>query len=100
MHVTVSRIPPKPVKAELVVLVGLPGAGKTTYYKNHLQQLGYEKVNGDDLDGLEDSVKIAEQFLIDGKPVCSVCPYTLTGFHSFILTVTIGNHRYIFCLPV
>jgi bifunctional polynucleotide phosphatase/kinase len=69
MRVTVSRRPPIPVKAELVVLVGLPGAGKTTYYKNHLQQLGYERVNGDDLD-LEDSVKIAEQFLIDGKPVC------------------------------
>ncbi|OBT59866.1 hypothetical protein VE03_10555, partial [Pseudogymnoascus sp. 23342-1-I1] len=64
----ISRIPPIPVKAELVVLVGLPGAGKTTYYKNHLQQLGYERVNGDGLDGLEDSVKIAEQFLINGKP--------------------------------
>ena len=65
-----SKIPLKPVKAELVVLVGLPGAGKTTYYRNFLQPLGYKRVNEYELGGFEECVKVMEQFLPEGKSVC------------------------------
>jgi bifunctional polynucleotide phosphatase/kinase len=32
---------------ELVIFCGSPGAGKSTYYWNHLEPLGYERVNQD-----------------------------------------------------
>lgn len=32
---------------ELVIFCGSPGAGKSTYYWNNLQPLGYERVNQD-----------------------------------------------------
>lgn len=34
---------------ELVIFCGSPGAGKSTFYWNHLQPLGYERVNQDNL---------------------------------------------------
>ncbi|KAI4132017.1 MAG: hypothetical protein LQ347_002725 [Umbilicaria vellea] len=34
-------------KLDLVVLCGSPGAGKSTFYWNHLKPLGYERVNQD-----------------------------------------------------
>ncbi|MBZ6374561.1 MAG: ATP-binding protein [Kocuria palustris] len=32
---------------ELVIFCGSPGAGKSTFYWNHLEPLGYERVNQD-----------------------------------------------------
>ena len=32
---------------ELVIFVASPGAGKSTFYWNHLKPLGYERVNQD-----------------------------------------------------
>jgi bifunctional polynucleotide phosphatase/kinase len=58
------------VKTELVVLVGLPGAGKTTYYRNSLQPLGYERVTGYELGGFHESLKAVKQFIEGGKSVC------------------------------
>jgi bifunctional polynucleotide phosphatase/kinase len=34
---------------ELVIFCGSPGAGKSTFYWNHLEPLGYERVNQDTL---------------------------------------------------
>ncbi|KAF7116381.1 hypothetical protein CNMCM5793_004625 [Aspergillus hiratsukae] len=34
---------------ELVIFCGSPGAGKSTFYWNHLEPLGYERVNQDNL---------------------------------------------------
>ncbi|RDW56367.1 hypothetical protein BP5796_13242 [Coleophoma crateriformis] len=59
----------KPNQAELVILVGLPGAGKTTYYRNFLQPLGYERINEHDIGSLDECFRIAEQFLVSGKSV-------------------------------
>jgi bifunctional polynucleotide phosphatase/kinase len=68
-RVIALRMHPKPVNVELVVLVGLPGAGKTTYYGYYLQPLGYERVNEDELGGFGDCVKVVEQLLLGGKSV-------------------------------
>lgn len=39
----------KKAKQELVVFCGPPGAGKSTFYHNHLKPLEYERVNQDTL---------------------------------------------------
>ena len=36
-------------KLDIVVFCGSPGAGKSTFYWNNLQPLGYERVNQDTL---------------------------------------------------
>jgi len=65
-----SVISARPEDLGLVVLIGLPGAGKTTYYRNALQCLGYERINKHALGSLGDCVRAADQFLSDGKIVC------------------------------
>lgn len=62
----VNALPETP---ELVVLVGLPGAGKTTYFNNVLRPLGYEHVNGHETRGLESCLLVANQLLMAGKSV-------------------------------
>ncbi|KAF8418544.1 putative DNA 3'-phosphatase Tpp1 [Tirmania nivea] len=48
---------------ELVVLVGSPGAGKSTFVKRYLAPLGYERVNQDILKTREKCLKAAAEFL-------------------------------------
>jgi bifunctional polynucleotide phosphatase/kinase len=55
---------------KLVILVGLPGAGKTTYYRNFLQPLGYEKVNSDDSGSPDKNARAVERLLLSNKSVC------------------------------
>lgn len=69
------RVLEKPDKNELLLLVGLPGAGKTTYYKNYLRPLGYERINEHELGSFDDSLRIADHFLVDGKSI-------VIGMHS------------------
>lgn len=40
---------------DLVMLCGSPGAGKSTFYFNHLKPLGYERVNQDILKTVSES---------------------------------------------
>lgn len=54
---------------EMVLLVGSPGAGKSTYYWRVLGPLGYERVNQDILKSRDKCQKVAEQYLRDGKSV-------------------------------
>jgi bifunctional polynucleotide phosphatase/kinase len=63
------RVLDKPEKPELLVLVGLPGAGKTTYYRNFLQPLGYERINEHELGSFDECLKMADRVLADGKSV-------------------------------
>ncbi|KAG8910663.1 hypothetical protein FRC01_006202, partial [Tulasnella sp. 417] len=42
-------IPPNPVKPEIVLFVGYPAAGKTSFYKRHFAPAGYVHVNQDTL---------------------------------------------------
>lgn len=52
---------------DLVLFVGSPGAGKSTYYWTHLQPLGYERVNQDTLKTRDKCMKVAAQHIKDDK---------------------------------
>ena len=54
---------------ELVVFCGSPGAGKSTFYWQHMQPLGYVRVNQDILKTRDRCLKAATEFLEDGKSV-------------------------------
>lgn len=54
---------------DLVLFCGSPGAGKSTFYWQHLQPMGYERVNQDILKTRDKCMKVAAQFLEDGKSV-------------------------------
>ncbi|RPB28575.1 PNK3P-domain-containing protein [Terfezia boudieri ATCC MYA-4762] len=48
---------------EVVILVGSPGAGKSTFVKRYLAPLGYQRVNQDTLKTREKCLKTAVEFL-------------------------------------
>lgn len=54
---------------ELVIFVGSPGAGKSTFYWNHLQPLGYERVNQDILKTRQKCIKVAREHLASERSV-------------------------------
>ncbi|MCJ1434921.1 hypothetical protein MMC27_004291 [Xylographa pallens] len=56
-------------KLDLVVFCGSPGAGKSTFYWNKLQPLGYERVNQDTLKTRDKCLKVASEFLSLGRSV-------------------------------
>lgn len=55
---------------DLVLFVGSPAAGKSTYYKTFLEPLGYIRVNQDTLGTRQKCQKVAEDLLRDGRSVC------------------------------
>ncbi|KXL43394.1 MAG: hypothetical protein FE78DRAFT_152389 [Acidomyces sp. 'richmondensis'] len=54
---------------ELVLFCGSPGAGKSTWYWTYLEPLGYVRVNQDILKSREKCMKMASQYLEEGKSV-------------------------------
>lgn len=40
---------PTPEKQRIILFVGSPGSGKSTFYGKRLQPLGYERINQDTL---------------------------------------------------
>ncbi|KAK4549749.1 hypothetical protein LTR36_005050 [Oleoguttula mirabilis] len=57
-------------EVEIVLFCGSPGAGKSTFYWQHLQPLGYARVNQDLLKSREKCLKVAEQAIVeDGRSV-------------------------------
>ncbi|KAK3388743.1 PNK3P-domain-containing protein [Sordaria brevicollis] len=54
---------------ELVLFIGPPGAGKSTFYWRHLKPLGYERVNQDVLKSKEKCFKAATEYLKEGDSV-------------------------------
>ncbi|EMC97501.1 hypothetical protein BAUCODRAFT_33217 [Baudoinia panamericana UAMH 10762] len=54
---------------EIVLLCGSPGAGKSTFYWQHLQPLGYERVNQDILKTREKCMKVAAEYVSSGHSV-------------------------------
>ena len=54
---------------DLVLFCGSPGAGKSTFYWQHLQPLGYERVNQDILKSRDKCMKVAMHFIEDSKSV-------------------------------
>jgi bifunctional polynucleotide phosphatase/kinase len=54
---------------ELVIFCGSPGAGKSTFYWQHMQPLSYERVNQDILKTRDRCMKAATEFIEDKKSV-------------------------------
>ncbi|KAF8243977.1 PNK3P-domain-containing protein [Wilcoxina mikolae CBS 423.85] len=54
---------------EIVIFVGSPGAGKSTFYRRYLEPLGYERVNQDTLKTRDKCVRVARDFLSQAKSV-------------------------------
>lgn len=49
----------------MVIFVGSPGSGKSTFWKNHLSS--YERINRDTLKTKEKCLKVAEEAMKNGK---------------------------------
>lgn len=54
---------------DMVVFCGPPGAGKSTFFWNHLKPLGYERANMDLLKSKDKCIKVAAECLADGRSV-------------------------------
>lgn len=54
---------------DIVILCGSPGAGKSTFYWKHMKPLGYERINQDILKTRDKCLKVAADYLGEGKPV-------------------------------
>jgi bifunctional polynucleotide phosphatase/kinase len=54
---------------DVVLFVGPPGAGKSTFYWRHLKPLGYERVNQDILKSRAKCLKVAAEALSEGNSV-------------------------------
>ncbi|KAL3494656.1 polynucleotide kinase 3 phosphatase-domain-containing protein [Aspergillus germanicus] len=54
---------------ELVIFCGSPGAGKSTFYWNYLEPLGYERVNQDILKSRPKCIKVAKEHLAAKRSV-------------------------------
>ncbi|TFK72591.1 PNK3P-domain-containing protein [Pluteus cervinus] len=64
---TSSPILPISPKCEIVVFVGYPCLGKTSFYRQHFQGAGYVHVNQDTLKTREKCVKLARESIEAGK---------------------------------
>lgn len=54
---------------DVILLLGRPGAGKSTFFKKYLKDLDYKRVNQDILGTLPKCVKLAQDLLAEGKSV-------------------------------
>ncbi|KAI4088001.1 MAG: hypothetical protein LQ344_006376 [Seirophora lacunosa] len=66
---------------DIILLCGSPGSGKSTFYRKHLQPLGYQRVNQDTLKTRDKCLTAATNLLVEGTSVavggiCLQCPYT------------------------
>lgn len=58
-----------PQNQSLFIFVGMPGSGKTTYYKNNLESQGFIHINQDTLKTKAKVLKAIDQALSSGKSV-------------------------------
>ncbi|KAI4245026.1 MAG: hypothetical protein LQ352_006642 [Teloschistes flavicans] len=54
---------------DIVMFCGSPAAGKSSFFWKHLQPLGYERINQDQLKTRDKCVKVASNHLTEGVPV-------------------------------
>lgn len=66
MPTSTPLIPPHPTQ-ELVIFVGYPSLGKTSFYRKHFEPAGYVHINQDMLRTREKCVKAAAETLLEGK---------------------------------
>lgn len=58
-----------PYEKEMILMVGMPGSGKTTYVNNILIPLGYKRINKDTLLTTAKCVKETIKYLVAGKSI-------------------------------
>ena len=78
---TSSTIIPTPRKQEVVLFVGYPCLGKTSFFKRYFQSEGYLHINQDTLKSRDNCVK-AVKIALDSGHSC-----VIGLFHSTILFV-------------
>ncbi|KAG8624682.1 hypothetical protein KVT40_007749 [Elsinoe batatas] len=54
---------------DIVLFVGSPGAGKSSFFWRHLEPLGYERVNQDTLGSRDKCLRRAAEYLAEGQSV-------------------------------
>ncbi|KAF8078204.1 polynucleotide kinase 3 phosphatase-domain-containing protein, partial [Lyophyllum atratum] len=64
---TSTPVLPMPFKQELILFVGYPCLGKTSFYRHHFQSAGYIHINQDTLRTRDKCVKEMQKALQDGK---------------------------------
>ena len=69
---TTSILPTDP-QTEIVLFVGLPGLGKSTFFRKHFAPAGYVQVNQDTLGSRQKCIRAAEEALGAGKS-CVIGP--------------------------
>ncbi|KAI9039103.1 putative DNA 3'-phosphatase Tpp1 [Aspergillus affinis] len=69
---------------ELVIFCGSPGAGKSTFYWDYLEPMGYERVNQDILKTRPKCIKVAKEHLAAKKSVV-VGPHSSPDFANSLL---------------
>jgi bifunctional polynucleotide phosphatase/kinase len=65
-----QKVPKFETGKQLVVFIGMPGSGKTSFYKKHLKGLGYVHANQDTLKTVAVVKRVTKAAMQEGKPVC------------------------------
>lgn len=57
-------------KQEMILLVGYPASGKTTFYENYLKNNGYVHINQDELKTLSKCLTLAKKCIKEERSIC------------------------------
>ncbi|KAJ7606788.1 polynucleotide kinase 3 phosphatase-domain-containing protein [Roridomyces roridus] len=67
-----SPLVPNPPRKEIVLFVGYPSLGKTTFFRQHFAPAGYQHVNQDTLGSRDRCIKRVREELSEGSGLCVV----------------------------
>lgn len=68
-HILPSNSPVARKEREIVLFVGPPASGKSSFYRRHFAPHQYEHINQDTLHSRERCMKVAEEQLSEGRSV-------------------------------
>jgi bifunctional polynucleotide phosphatase/kinase len=84
-------------KKEIIVFVGSPGSGKTSFFKKYLEPNGYIHINQDKLKTQQKCIKLADQNLKEGKSVVIDCTNPAAKTRKVYLDLAKENNVQIRC---